>query len=179
MSSPLPPVSLDALETARLGFERTGGTLRADAGVKISTPLRLLRQLPEAVAAALLSPYPWRWFAGTTTGAFRSLAGIEVVMIVALLPALALGVARAIRSGSFLATFMLVDGIVIWLMAALVVVNEGTLFRLRLQGMLPVMVVGIAGGGLGVYRDLARRISARLRRASTPTESSRPGEDRR
>ena len=78
------------------------------------------------------------------------MAGIEVAVIVALLPALALGTVGVIRTKSFLATFMLVDGIVIWPMTALVVVNKGTLFRLRLQGVLTVMVVAIAGGRRGV-----------------------------
>jgi hypothetical protein len=178
--SPLPPVSLDALAKARRGFATAGGTLRSDAFESVSTPRALVRQLPEAVAAALFAPYPWRWFAGATTGAFRSLAGLEIAMMLALLPALALGAARLIRTRSFVATFMIVDGIVIWLMVALVVVNEGTLFRLRLQGMLPVMVVAIAGGGLGVYRDLAKRISSRFRTTSpTLQASARRGEYRK
>lgn len=177
--SPLPPVSLDALATARGGFVRAGGTLRADANVDIATPRALVRQLPETLAAALFSPYPWRWFGGATTGAFRSLAGMEVAVIVALLPALALGAARLIRARSFVAAFMLVDGIVIWLMVALVVVNEGTLFRLRLQGVLPVMVVAVAGGGLGVYRDLANRLTSRLGKRSARREAARPDECRR
>lgn len=177
--SPLPPVSIDALANARRGFVRAGGTLRADADVTIETLRALVRQLPEAVAAGLFSPYPWRWFGGATTGAFRSLAGIEIAVMVALLPALALGATRLIRTRSFVAAFMLVDGIVIWLMVALVVVNEGTLFRLRLQGVLPVMVVAIAGGGLGVYRDLAKRLSSRLRGSPTRHEVARRDEDRR
>jgi hypothetical protein len=159
----LPQMSLDALARMRRGFALSGGTLRADAHVDITTLRALIRQLPETVAAALFAPYPWRWFAGATTGAFRSLAAIEVVLVVALLPALAIGSARMIRTGSFVAAFMLVHGSVMWLLVALVAVNEGTLFRLRLQGMLPVMVVGIAGGGLGVYGDLAKRIGSFLR----------------
>ena len=159
----LPQLSLGVLARMRQGFARAGGTLRADARVDIASPLALLRQLPETVAAALFAPYPWRWFTGATTGAFRSLAAIEVVLVVALLPALAVGSARMIRTGSFVAVFMLVHGSVIWLLVALVAVNEGALFRLRLQGMLPVMVVGIAGGGLGVYGDLAKRIGSFVR----------------
>lgn len=162
----LPRVSIRALAETRRGFALAGGTTVAEAGTDISTPGDLVRRLPATVAAALFAPYPWRWFAGSTTGAFRTLAGLEVVLLTTLLPVLIAGGVRAARTGDFGAELTLTYGLVIWLMVALVVVNEGTLFRLRLQGALPVLVVAIGGGGLRVYGEMARAVAQAIRTRS-------------
>ena len=75
-----------------------------------------------------------------------------------LLPGLVAGSVAVVTKRSLVGLFVLAFGLVIWFLLALVVVNEGTLFRLRLQGVLPVLVVSVAGGGLEVYRLAAARI---------------------
>jgi hypothetical protein len=80
-----------------------------------------------------------------------------VALLTALLPAFVAGSVRAARSGTFAARFTLAYGLVIWLLVALVVVNEGTLFRL-----LPRVYFRSSSspsrGRPSVYADMARAV---------------------
>ncbi len=154
-----PSMWLKTLGVVQKHSLRAGGSTRGDATGDISTPIGLIRQVPATIAAAIFSPYPWRWFSGSSTGFFRSLAGLEVCLLALLVPSLVVGSSQAAARGSFVSIFMLIYGMVIWFLVALVVANEGSLFRLRLQGVLPVLVVSISGGGLRLYGRVWERIA--------------------
>lgn len=153
---PLTPLSkegssfIEQLHSIRQASVHSGGNLLAPAA-DISTIKGLLRQLPATLAAAVFAPYPWRWFLTGTTGVLRRFAAVEVVLLILLVPGFVVGAVSMVRRRSLVGSFMLMYGLVIWGFIALVVANEGSLFRLRLQGVLPVLVAAIGGGGLRIY----------------------------
>jgi len=152
-----PSLSLKALAAVRRGYARSGGNLTETARLDISSPVALVRQVPSTLAIAFFAPFPSRLFQPGDTGVFRVLAATEVVLLALLLPALVAGSMAIGGTRSLVGAFMLTYGVLIWFLVALVVANEGTLFRLRLQGVLPLLVVSIAGGGLELYRRVAKR----------------------
>ncbi len=68
---------------------------------------------------------------------------------------------RAIAGSS-----ILIYASMIWFFGALVRLNEGTLFRLRLLGILPLAVLAAAGGGLDAYAAALRRLANRRSRSA-------------
>lgn len=159
--------SFDQLETFRKELAVRGGTMTDMAFTPVSTPLALVKRLPSAAATALFVPFPWRWMPRGETGAFRTLAGAEVVLIVFLLPGMVAGSVCILRRRSIMAYVMVTSAVLSLISLGVVVPNEGTLFRYRLQGLLPLLVIASAGGGLEIY-PLSRRRLIRLRPRSTP-----------
>ena len=153
----LPTVSLSALQRERNRYVVSGGNL-LNPEADISTPEGLLRQLPAALGAAIFAPYPWRWSSIGDTGVFRGFAAVEVILLILLLPGLLVGSVAVARRRSLIGWLMLVYGVLIWFLVALVVANEGSMFRIRLQGVLPVVVVAIGGGGLRIYARFLERL---------------------
>jgi hypothetical protein len=147
------------LNGLRQGFVSTGGYSLMDGWAKISTPQKLLTYLPRALAIGLLAPFPWQWF--DITGFLRAFSVCDMVLLYGLLGfGLIAGVGAILRrdplGGAFLLAFVTL-GLV---SMSLVVANMGTLFRLRLQFVLPLLVV--LGGGQPLER--AQRALARCRR---------------
>jgi hypothetical protein len=114
----------------------------------------VLRYLPRAVANALLAPYPWQWFdLGGGTGPFKALSAVEALLLYACLVPSVVGlgtvVVRRSRDALFIAAFI----VAVTVLLGLVVTNVGTLFRLRLELLLPLF----AAGGPGWSHFLHRR----------------------
>ncbi len=152
-----------ALNERRRGFIASGGYSLTDAWVKIATPGALLTYLPRALAVGFLAPFPWQWGdAKGSTGVMRSFAGIEMLLVYLLLPGVVGGAVRLIShrkiDGLFLLAFILSMAVPI----SLVVANLGTLFRLRLLFLLPLLVVAACGDPLGFYQQWWRRLRGGL-----------------
>ncbi len=156
-----PLVILNSIRKASV--QSGGNSLNPDAD--ISTVKGFFRQLPASIAAVILTPYPWRAHPMGSTGVFRTVAALESIIVVFLLPALLIGSVAIIRRLSVVGSFMILYGVVISCLIAVVVANEGTLFRLRLQGLFPVLVAAIAGGGLGSYSRVLRRVRFQKRKS--------------
>jgi hypothetical protein len=164
--------SFDQLETFRQELAFRGGTMTDLASTQVSTPSALVKRLPAAMATALFVPPPWRWMPRGETGIFRTLAGAEVVLIACLLPAMVTGCVRILRRRSIMGYVMVTSAVLSLISLGVVVPNEGTLFRYRLQGLLPLLVIASAGGGLEIY-PLAWRRLIRLRpRSTSPSPSA-------
>jgi hypothetical protein len=147
----------------REGFVDTGGHSLMDAWAKISSPRKLLTYLPRALTIGLLAPFPWQWFdTRGSTGIMRVAAGAEMVLLYLLVPAMVLGSWSLIQQrrpdGFLMLVFILLTAVSL----SLVVANLGTLFRLRLQFLLPLLVV--AAGGQPV--QALRRLWTALRRVA-------------
>jgi len=146
-----------SLGNLRQGFVSTGGYSLMDAWAQISSPRKLLTYLPRALAIGFLAPFPWQWFdlAGST-GIMRLFAGLEMVLIYLLMPAMLIGMLRLVKrrdaGGLFIAAFILLAATSM----SLVVANLGSLFRLRLQFLLPLLIVAAHGEPL---RTLIRLVS--------------------
>ena len=140
-----------------------------DPWAQISSPGRLLTYLPRAMVIGFLAPFPWQWFdTKGSTGIMRAFAGIEMVLLYLFLPGIVLGVWRLVKQhrpeGLFVLAFIVLTAVAL----SLVVANLGTLFRLRLVFLLPLLVVAAMGEPLQVYR----RIGQWVRRSQTPAASA-------
>jgi 4-amino-4-deoxy-L-arabinose transferase-like glycosyltransferase len=115
----------------------------------------VLAFVPRAVAHALYYPLPWEWTRPGPTGAFKLLAGLEAVALLALTPLLALAARDTVRDARFDAWLLLAYGALLLVGLAVVVPNAGTLVRLRLQPLTPLLVL-IAGPAIRIaHRDRA------------------------
>jgi tetratricopeptide (TPR) repeat protein len=146
--------ALGGLSRMRRGFTSAGGHSLIDGDVEFHGYWDVLGYLPRAVANVFLVPYPWQWFdIGGSTGRFRALSVVETVLLYTLIVPLTVGLWACIRRGSpdalYLALFVLAQAVLL----GLIVNNMGTLFRLRLQLLLPLFVAT----GLGWAWLLDRR----------------------
>jgi len=106
--------------------------------------------VPRGVARAMFAPLPWDWLSPPgDTGLFRKLAGIEIVLLIALTPFLAVGLVNAARSVNSEAWLFVAYVIVAATALGIAVTIDGTLFRLRLQFIVPMFIL------LGAYAPTA------------------------
>jgi len=165
---------LEELEGFRRGFISTGGNSLIDEEIRLQRLGDALDYLPRALSVAFLGPFPWQWFdTSGSTRWFRSLTAIEMVLIYLLLIGF---VARSAHlrwyAGRHIAIILLFATIVAVPMC-LSVPNIGTLFRLRLQFLLPLFLLVCLVGVPGVYRRTATWLwSAISRRRKTPAVST-------
>ena len=156
----------------RQSFVADGGYALVDAHVDISDPWKLLRYLPRALLLGFFSPLPWQWFdAHGSTGPMRILAGLEVLLIYALTPAFVLGVGQVLRSRSREGALLLAVGFVTAIPVSLVVANIGTLFRLRLLFLLPLLIIAGWGDPVTHYPRIMRWRPGKGRRTPPPADA--------
>jgi len=156
-SSNSPAISLVELDAMRKGYIQWGGnSIHPDAD--ISTLKKIIHHLPRTIGAAILTPYPWRRSISGDTGVFRNFASVEVLLLVFLLPILIAGGVGVSKMKSLVGCWMLTYGLLVWFLVALVMPIEGSIFRLRLQGVMPVLVAAIGGGGLRIYSRFWKRL---------------------
>jgi len=148
----------EALAYRRQGFVSSGGHSLVDPRARISSLQELLRYLPRALAIGLLAPFPWQW--GKTSGGMgvmRAFASLEMLLWYLLIPAILAGILKLFKqrgvAGLFLLSFILLTAASV----SLVVANLGTLFRLRLLFLLPLLVVAGGGDPVGFYKSLWHR----------------------
>lgn len=125
-----------------------------------------LQYLPRGLATVFFAPFPWQWVGGgEPLNVMRPLAGLEMMIIYFLLPSLAVCLwnlwrKRDIR-GWFLLVFILGQAVVF----AIAIPNLGTLFRLRLQLLFPLMILLVSTTSLfKPYSLIFGKISAFLKR---------------
>ena len=142
---------LRSLNNVRRGSASSGGSL-VDPDVQFKTVWDVILYLPRGVALALFSPFPSEWLqAARTTGVFKAFAGVESVMMWALLLPLVIGGVVAACSGRMESVLLLTWVGICASFIAIAIANLGTLFRLRLEFLMPGMV--LVGGGLEWLRS--------------------------
>lgn len=154
----------EVLGSLRKGFVSTGGYSLMDAWAQVSSPEKLVTYLPRALKVGFFAPFPRQWLdMKGSTGVMRALASPEMALVYLLTLPVIIGACSMARrrpaGGLFILAF-------IGLLAAsmsLVVANLGTLFRLRLQFLLPLLI--FAGAPLERLWDWLRRRIARPREA--------------
>ncbi len=143
----------------REGFVASGGHSLMDAWARIFDFVSLAAYLPRAVVVGLFAPFPWQWFdTKGSTGIMRTWASVEMVLIYLLIPALIAGVRNIIKQRRVEGIFLLTAILFFAVSMSLVVANLGTLFRLRLQFLLPLLLVIAAGDPLAIYGALLARL---------------------
>lgn len=149
---------IEAVRQTRQGFVQAGGHSLIDADVELRDAWSVLRYLPRGLAHVLLAPYPWQWFdIGGGTGAFRALSALESLLLYALIVPLVVGLGLVLRRGSPDALYLAVVVGAQLVFLGLVVSNVGTLFRLRLEPLIPLFTTA----GVGLLWILRRPRSAR------------------
>lgn len=156
----------ESMGVIRQGFVATKGNALIDPWAQISSPRKLVTYLPRALAIGFFAPFPWQWFdTRGSTGVMRTLAGLEMLLLYFLMPAVLSGVWSVLKQrrpeGVLLVAFVLLTAVPL----SLVVANVGTLFRLRLSFLLPLLLLA-AGDPLGCYVQGARWLRARGTRSS-------------
>lgn len=153
--------SVARLGSVRRGFVSAGGHSLFDPEVTLHGLMDVLGYLPRGLAYTLFAPFPRQWFdTQGTTGLFKSFAAVEVITLYLLLPLTIMGALSLARSNRCVAGLVvLVVGVATASLLSLAVANAGTLFRLRMQGLLPLLVIAAVPGTRGKGRRPARRLS--------------------
>lgn len=139
----VPLLSIDRIaEFRRSQIEFSGGNL-VDTTTFDGWPA-FLRFLPRALAIAFLAPYPWDLLSpGASTGAFRPVAVLEVLLIAALLPAVVAGSWRVVRLRRPVGWSVMLFVLGAAVSYAIFMPNGGTLFRVRLQYLFPALILAV------------------------------------
>lgn len=143
----------EALGIRRQGFVSAGGHSLMDPWAMVSTLKEMVAYLPRALAIGFLAPFPWQWFdTKGSTGGMRVAAGMEMVLVYVLLLPLVVGTRDLLKTrepaGLLIIAFAFATAVPI----SLVVANLGTLFRLRLLFLLPLLLVVGVGDPVRAYR---------------------------
>jgi hypothetical protein len=154
---------LSALSPSQLGAERekfaaTGGSSAVAGQARIAGWIDVVRLAPTIGATALFAPFPWDVLRPRgITGAFRTFAVVEPLLMLGVLPALIFAIGRVRQPQDwFVAAFAACGAFAL----AYVIPNVGTLVRLRAGFTL--ILVGLAAFG---WKDYARLLGAVVRRS--------------
>jgi hypothetical protein len=143
------------LSRQRMGFTGAGGHSMLDPYVQFREYGDVLRYLPRALANVLFTPFPWQWLdVGGSTGLFKALSVVEALLLYALIVPLIVGLVAVVRRGSPDALYLAVFVVAMALLLGFVISSLGTLFRLRLELLLPLL--SVAGLGLARLRHRGR-----------------------
>lgn len=170
----------------RLAYRRSvyalaGGGSAFATEVQFTSLGEVLAYLPRGFAYALYAPFPWEWFpADGDTGVLKPLSGIEGLLILGLTPFFALGLARSIQQRRPEAWLLALFALSALAGMGLVVTNAGTVFRLRLSALLPLLILASAHGLPGERLEQVARRVARRRAGGRPRRaaSGRPSPPR-
>lgn len=155
------------LDNRRKGFVSTGGHSLMDPEVRFPTAWHVVQYLPKSLSLALLAPFPWQWFdtEGQTRG-LRTWTALEALLMYVLLAGLLFRMPKMRSHLNIdmltLLLFILVSAVPL----SLVVANLGTLFRLRLQYVLPLIILLCGLDVWGRFRDVFQRVSKPWGRAA-------------
>jgi hypothetical protein len=148
-------VTPEELDFRRQGFVSARGYSLMDSWAQIKRLPQLLSYLHRALLIGLLAPFPSQWFdTKGSTGVMRTLAGIEMLCLYVLLPGILLASWNTVRRGDPAGLFLLTFIVLLACVLSLVVANLGTLFRLRLQFLLPLVMLAPIGHPMTAYRRL-------------------------
>lgn len=139
----------EALNSLRRGFVSTGGYFLIDTDIQIHNLGQLVGYLPRALTIALFAPFPWQWFdTQGRVGVFRMCAAADMIVIYVLAVLFLLGLPTMRRRWDLRVVVLAAFAVLIALPMCLTVANVGTLFRLRLQFLLPFVLLVAASANL-------------------------------
>jgi hypothetical protein len=132
----------------RNGFVRTGGDslYTRDLAVVDNNPLQWLKWAPSAFFTTLGAPFPWAWHKEGRLDPLRVAMGLESIGLLVLLPFGVLGAWRATRSGTVSGVAVVILFALLGTVLGMVIVNVGTLVRLRLPVTFLLVMLAALGG---------------------------------
>lgn len=148
----------ESLDGLRGGFLSTGGHSLMDPHVRFRRFSEVIEYLPRGLCIAILAPFPWQWFdVSGRTRIFRAVTAVEAVVVYFLVVGFLLRMVDVRRLGMQSAAvllFVLLSAIPM----GMIVANLGTLFRLRLQFLLPLVMLLCGVDIWRGYRQLYQRL---------------------
>ena len=153
-------VSPQAFNSRRAGVVSTGGYSLIDSHVTFHSVGEMLGYLlPRGMSIALLAPFPNQWFdTRGRTGAFRAFSLVEMIPLYLILAGFVWRIPRFRQCVRAQMVMVLLFISITIIPLSLIVANLGTLFRLRLQILLPLIIVACLVDVPGLYRDGAGRM---------------------
>jgi hypothetical protein len=163
------------LNQVRRGYVTTGGHSVVDPEVEIHEPAALIRYLPRVVTLVFGAPFVWEWFdVRGDAGVFRLFASIEMLLLYGLIPGFAASLLAQVRRRQTAAWLLFAYVLLAATAMGLTIANIGTLFRLRLQFLMPLAVLALSCDAFTApYRWLSARCSVWARRPAGPTDAVR------
>ena len=147
-------VSPESLGRIRQSSMATGGNSALANDAELNSWPDVFRLLPVSVLDGLFAPLPSdAWRPRGITGQFRTFAISESLLMIALVPAIAIGLLRLRRTEELFVAALAAGGIIA---LSLVITNLGTLFRLR--SAFTLILVAFAAYGFDVYPRAARLV---------------------
>ncbi|MGH2363224.1 MAG: hypothetical protein ACRDHX_01060, partial [Chloroflexota bacterium] len=153
-----PCAILRPLLDARTGFDNSGGASLIDSTLQFHSCLEVLAYAPRALELTFLNPTPNLWLhPGGSTGAARYLSALDALLLWLLLPGLTVGVVHAVVRPTAMRIALAVFVVLLGFALGFAVSNFGTLFRLRLEVILPATILAVEGWAL-ILAWLAARL---------------------
>ncbi len=113
----------------------------------LSSPRGVLEYAPYGIGHFLLGPFPNEWFSLQGPRSYmKAVAGLEVLLIYLLTPSILIGAARGIRRRPAETILLLGFVLAITIPVGVAIGNSGTLFRLRIMALAPLLVIACAWG---------------------------------
>jgi hypothetical protein len=142
----------DVLGNQRREFIASAGRAASDRTTYSDLP-SVLRMLPRSLWIGCLAPFPNQWMDEVGgTGIMRRFSSIEMVWIYGLLLPLAVGSWRILRERSVAGLLLLTYAGLTAAALSAVVVDLASLFRMRVQYMLPMAIIAALGDPAMRYR---------------------------
>ena len=168
-------------------FPENISSLRSERKVVVINPVlfpdadlssfpKIFAFLPKGLFVAFLAPLPWEAFgAHGVAGVLKSLSLVELLLICLLIPFGVRGGWTLLRSKNALAWLLLIYMAIGYIVLALVLVNLGNLFRLRVPFFVVMLLLASAGGLFESVRQFGVRLGGLWRhRAQTGPPLAKP-----
>jgi hypothetical protein len=162
----------EQLGVIRKGIANEGGATVVDGDVQIKGISDTLRYLPRGLTVLLFDPIPLYDRAGAATGtawnfhgrngSFRQFASLEMLILYCLYPALLVALRNTWSRRDQRLWLILLATALPAAAYAVAIPNVGTLFRLRGQLIIPLIVLIAGTGGFTVYQRLWLLLRRRL-----------------
>lgn len=142
------------LGNIRDGIVRQEGASTIDPDFQPHTFGDIVWYLPKAMRNVFLSPFPWEWPEIVSHQAGRAFIALEMLLVYFLLASALFSLPALMSAGNIAAWFFLVFVLILSVPLGVAMPNLGTLFRLRLQVLVPLMLI------FGLRNSRKRSISA-------------------
>ncbi len=125
----------------REGILYQSGATTMDPGIRIKNLADLISYAPRGLTLLFFAPFPWEWTGKNSAKSLQLLAGMEAFLMILFIPAMAKCGAALFQKRGVNNLYLFFFILLIAIPLSVAVPNLGTLFRLRLQLFVPLIVL--------------------------------------
>ncbi len=129
------------LGSLREGILSQSGATTMDPGIRIKNLTELISYTPRGLALLFFAPFPWESTGINSAKSLRLLAGMEAFLMILFIPAMAKCGAALLQERGLKNLYLFFFILLLGIPLSVAVPNLGTLFRLRLQLFVPLIVL--------------------------------------